>query len=124
MLGYVIYRRNVSPYDFSQGLYTEKERAFRIPQQILEMVYSDLNGMDKKLNIFEDLKLKDYKILKELDLEDPKKVVSIYAKRIALYKKFADRIRDPIAREITYTKREIMLNSANIYSTVYTIKHR
>ena len=74
------------------------------------------------MNVFEELKSEDYKILKELDLEDPQKVMEIYAKRIALYKKFADRIRDPIAKEIIYTKREIMMNSANILNTQQSIQ--
>ena len=74
------------------------------------------------MNVFEELKREDYKILKELDLEDPQKVMAIYAKRIALYKKFADRIRDPIIKELIYTKREIIMNSANIVNAQQSIQ--
>ena len=77
---------------------------------------------DRKRNVFDELMIADNKILKELDNDDHKKILDIFAKRVGLYKKLADETHDPITKAIIDSKKSVIMSDMGLLSAQYDIR--
>ena len=79
---------------------------------------------DRKRNVFDELMIADNKILKELDnaRDEHKKILDIFAKRVALYKKLVDETHDPMIKAIIDAKKSVIMSDTGLLSTQYGIQ--
>ena len=81
-------------------------------------------GTGKTPDVFEDLLIKDNKLLKELDdaEKDHKKILDIFARRVNLYKQCADEQRDRIIKAIIEAKKTVIMSDMGLLSAQYDIQ--
>lgn len=73
--------------------------------------------------IFEELRIADNKLLKEL--ENPggyNKILDNFAKRVNLYKDFAEKEHDPIINAIIEAKKSVIMSDMGLLATQYEIQ--
>lgn len=81
-------------------------------------------GTGKRIDVFEELLIADNKILKSLDnaKQNHKKILDVFARRVTLYKKCADKQDDPIIRAIIDAKKSVIMSDMGLLSTQYDIQ--
>jgi hypothetical protein len=81
-------------------------------------------GTGKRTDVFEELLIADNKILKDLDSakQNHKKILDIFARRVTLYKKCADKQDDPIVKAIIDAKKSVIMSDMGLLSTQYEIQ--
>ena len=74
--------------------------------------------------VFQQLLIADNKLLKELDNagQDHAKVLDIFAKRVTLYKEWADKEHDPIINAIIDAKKSVIMSDMGLLATQYEIQ--
>jgi len=79
---------------------------------------------DANTNVFYELTKADNRILKELDKadKDHKKVLDIFARRVALYKKHASETDDPIIKAIIDAKKSVIMSDMGLLSAQYDMQ--
>lgn len=77
-----------------------------------------------RTDVFELLLIEDNKILKELDNAEKnhKKILDIFARRVNLYKDFADKEHEPIIKAIIDAKKSVVMSDMGLLSTQYDIQ--
>ena len=73
---------------------------------------------------FDELLIEDNKILQDLDIGEPdhKAILDIFARRITMYKQFADRQHDPIIKAIIEGKKSALMSDMVMLSSQYNIQ--
>jgi len=79
---------------------------------------------DRLRNVFDELTIADNKILEERDKanNDHKKILDVFAKRVGLYKKHADKTHDPIPKAIIDAKKSVIMSDMGLLSAQYDIR--
>jgi uncharacterized protein YicC (UPF0701 family) len=76
------------------------------------------------LSIFDTVTSEDNKILTQLDevKHEHQKILDLFAKRVALYKKCAEQTHDPIERAIIEAKKMVIMSDMGLLATQYDIQ--
>ena len=73
--------------------------------------------------IFEELLIADNKLLKELEYPGGyNKILDNFAKRVTLYKDWADKEHDPIIKGIIEAKKSVIMSDMGLLATQYEIQ--
>jgi|SRR5687767_2362295 hypothetical protein len=74
-------------------------------------------------DVFEELLRSDNKLLKELENpDDHYKILDNFAKRVNLYKDFAEKEHDPIIKGIIEAKKSVVMSDLGLLATQYEIQ--
>jgi hypothetical protein len=76
------------------------------------------------LSIFDTVTSEDNKLLKQLDdvKQDHQKILDIFAKRVALYKKCAEQTDDPLEKAIIEAKKMVIMSDMGLLAAQYDIQ--
>jgi hypothetical protein len=75
-------------------------------------------------DVFDELLIEDHKILQELDNAEQghKAILDIFARRITMYKKFADKQHDSVIKAIIEGKKSVIMSDMVMLSSQYNIQ--
>ena len=75
-------------------------------------------------DVFDELLIEDNKILQDLDFagQDHKAILDVFARRITMYKEFADKQDDPIIKAIIEGKKSVIMSDMVMLSSQYNIQ--
>jgi hypothetical protein len=74
-------------------------------------------------DVFEELLIADNKLLKELENPgDHYKILDNFAKRVTLYRDWADKEHDPIIKAIIEAKKSVIMSDMGLLATQYEIQ--
>jgi hypothetical protein len=75
-------------------------------------------------DVFDELLIEDDKILKDLDIGEPdhKAILDVFARRITMYKKFADKQHDPIIKAIIEGKKSVIMSDMVMLTSQYNVQ--
>ena len=76
------------------------------------------------MSIFDTVTFEDNKLLKQLDevKNEHEKILDLFAKRVALYKKCAEQTHDPIERAIIESKKMVIMSDMGLLAAQYDIQ--
>jgi hypothetical protein len=76
------------------------------------------------LSIFDTVSFEDNKLLKQLDdaKHDHKKILDIFSRRVALYKKCIEQADDPVEKAIIEAKKMVIMSDMGLLAAQYEIQ--
>ena len=75
-------------------------------------------------DVFDELLIEDNKILQDLDIgeQDHKAILDIFARRITMYKEFANKQDDPIIKAIIEGKKSVLMSDMVMLTSQYNVQ--
>ena len=75
-------------------------------------------------DVFEELLIADNKLLKEIENSDHNRaeILDAFAKRVSLYKEWADKQHDPIVKAIVDAKKSVIMSDIGLLAAQYDLQ--